>query len=84
MNSALARIQRRLDAQAIDQLRAEVARLSTLLEDTEKRLYWAEMAADDWQRDAENLSAALNSQGHRVGITKAGQLVAPHERECQP
>lgn len=76
--SALATIERRLDRLAIDQLRAEVVRLSGMVEaltaaldDAEARARWADDSASFWQDIAE-----IERDGHAVGLTQSGEVVA--------
>lgn len=76
--SALATIERRLDRQAIDQLRAEVVRLSGMvdaltaaLDDAEQRERWADDSARFWQDIVE-----LERDGHAIGLTQSGEVVA--------
>lgn len=76
--SALSAIERRLDRHAIDQLRAEVVRLSGMvdaltaaLDDAEERERWAGDSANFWQDIAE-----LERDGHTVGLTQSGDVVA--------
>lgn len=79
MNRHLRTLQTRLDRQAIDQLRAEVARLSALLDEerslhlqaTEDAEYW-QSSAETWQRLADSLLD--HDDSHGVGITKDGEL----------
>lgn len=66
--------ERRLDRQAIAQLRAEVVRLSEQIEDLESRLYWAEqdaMTGNHWQDIAIDL---MNETGQQIGMTKEGEF----------
>lgn len=66
--------ERRLDRQAIAQLRAEVVRLSEQIKDLESRLYWAEqdaMTGNHWQDIAIDL---MNETGKQIGMTKDGEF----------
>lgn len=76
--SALATIERRLDRHAIDQLRAEVVRLSGMVEaltaaldDAEQRARWAEDNSNFWEGIAE-----IERAGNTVGLTQSGEVVA--------
>jgi len=67
---------RQLDAIAIDQLCAEVARLAVENERLRVELAWAEDAADSWRDDALRIQEQLCEQtGARPGITIDGELV---------
>ena len=69
-------IRRRLDAIAIDQLRAEVSRLAEENEELRKQLAWAEQAAEAWRDDALNFQMELcEHSGGTPGITQTGALV---------
>lgn len=76
--TALATIERRLDRHAIDQLRAEVVRLSGMVEaltaaldDAEVRARWAEDNSNFWEGIAE-----IERAGNTVGLTQSGEVVA--------
>lgn len=76
--SALRALESRLDRQAIHQLRAEVVRLASqmeeltrALEDAEQRERWAEDSARFWQDVAE-----AEAYRREIGITQDGQVVA--------
>lgn len=76
MTDLLTRIQRRLDTQALVQLRAEAARLAAENEELRERLAWAEDDAEGWRRDATEMHLQLCEQrGGVPGITVDGQLV---------
>ncbi len=77
----LRNLQARLDRLAIEQLRAEVARLdaenhrlSFELEETERELRWADDAARMWQEDFQRLEESL-APDQSIGLTKTGALV---------
>lgn len=82
----LNRLQRRLDQEAIVQLRAEVARLSDLLERSESARLRAEEEADSSfeyaMEMAERLAEMSSNEGGRsmVGITKSGRPVVVAEQ----
>lgn len=77
MSASVARIAARLDRLALDQLRAEAARLAAENESLREKLYWAEQAAESWREDA---IAALDERcartGEVQGLTMSGHLVA--------
>ncbi|MEW5833629.1 MAG: hypothetical protein AB1832_01075 [Pseudomonadota bacterium] len=76
MSRSLACLQRRFDAEAIEQLRAEVVRLSQENEDLRDRLYWAEQNAESWARDATEMHLQLcELHVGKPGITQDGHLV---------
>lgn len=78
-DQALARIQRRLDAIALDQLRAEAARLAAENDDLRNRLAWAEDDAESWRRDATEMHLQLcELHVGQPGITQDGRLVVAH------
>lgn len=73
-------LERRLDRQAIGQLRAEIVRLDAELTraneelaQAKSQLEWHQESADFWQDVAE-----MQRDGRQVGITKAGQAVPVH------
>jgi len=66
-------LQRRFDAIAVEHLRNEVERLSTSLDETTNRLYWAESAAESWRDDFEHL---VDVTGVAVGMTVDGHFGA--------
>lgn len=69
-------IARRLDAIAIDQLRAEVVRLAEENEGLRQRLADAEQDADWWRADAIEQNLRLcEAVGGSPGITIDGRLV---------
>lgn len=75
-------LQRRFDAIALDQLRAEVVRLHEENNQLRENLHWAEDAAEYWREDALQMQeAACAATGSSPGITQAGTLVlVPKER----
>lgn len=77
MNSRnLTPLKRRLDAIALDQLRAEVVRLHEENGQLRDNLYWAEQAAESWRDDALRLmDDACAATGASPGITQSGALV---------
>lgn len=69
-------IARRWDSLAIEQLRAEVVRLSQENDELRDQLYWAEQAADSWRHDATEQHLQLcEALGGSPGITMDGRLV---------
>jgi len=79
MTDLLIRLRRRLDAQALHQLRAEAARLAAENEDLRERLYQAEAQAAFWAREGTELHLQLCEAMHGApGITQAGHLVVAH------
>lgn len=71
----LARIRRRLDAEALDQLRAEVARLAAENDELRTHLVWAEDEAESWRRDATEMHLQrCELKCARPGITVDGRL----------
>jgi len=74
MNRQCAAVRRRLDAIALDQLRAEAARLVEENDQLRERLAIAESCADRWHDDAMRLTEELITSGRRVGLTRAGSL----------
>lgn len=74
--SAQARLAARLDRLAIDQLRAEAARLAAENESLREQLYWAEQAAESWRDDAlAMMQEHCAHTGDRPGLTMGGRLV---------
>ena len=74
--ASLRTLARRFDALAVDQLRAEVARLATENDQLRDELASAEQRADTWARDATDMHLQLCEAHLGVpGITQAGQLV---------
>ncbi|MGB3749426.1 MAG: hypothetical protein WA961_14600 [Rhodanobacter sp.] len=74
--STLQRLQRRLDAEALVQLRAEAARLDAENEDLRERLAFAEDAARSWAEDATEMHLQLcELQCATLGITTDSVLV---------
>lgn len=74
-DTTLARIRRRLDAETLDQLRAEVARLAAENDELRMHLGWAEDDAESWRRDATEMHLQLcELQCAKPGITVDGQL----------
>lgn len=79
----LSDLQNRLDREAIDQLRAEVARLAAEnerleadLEQARAQLATAEDWAESWRNDALDFQLQLcEAAGGKPGITQSGQLV---------
>lgn len=75
-STSLAALARRLDALALDQLRAECARLAAENETLRDHLVLAEERADFWCREAMHLQQELCQQRHaHPGITPTGHLV---------
>ena len=73
---SLSAIQRRLDAIALQQLRAECARLAAENDQLRDEVYWAEQAAESWREDAMRLLAeACEATGGTPGLTIDGALV---------
>ena len=81
----LARLKRKLDRQAIHQLRDEVVRLYEELEQTKQELYRVEQCADMWQQEAETLRCAFNDEDftthRRIGLTQSGEVVVFREEQ---
>lgn len=76
MNRILSAIKRRLDAEAIEQLRTEVLRLDEENARLRDQLALAEQDAASWRDDALGLHRQLAEQlGGQPGVTKHGQLV---------
>lgn len=77
--ASLRTLARRFDALAVDQLRAEVARLAAENEQLRDRLAAAEQNAESWARDATEMHLQL-CEAHLglPGITQSGQLVVAH------
>ena len=74
--NALQSIQRRWDAIALDQLRAEAARLAVENEELRHQLVLAEDDAESWRRDAAEMHLQLCEATHgEPGITMDGALV---------
>lgn len=74
--NAMQSIQRRWDAIAIDQLRAEVARLAEENDALRDECARAAEDADFWNREARDMQLQLCEQtGGEPGITQAGSLV---------
>lgn len=79
---SLARIQRRLDAAALDQLRAVAAEQLTTIEQQRERIARLEaserdawLIADNWRDDAlDYLTQLAEETGQRVGLTPCGQV----------
>jgi hypothetical protein len=72
------RLQAKLDRLALEQLRAECARLNDELEATQRELYHAQESADFWQNYAEELRQSLgDSEANHlcVGLTRAGEML---------
>lgn len=91
MSHTLTKIAQRLDALAIGQLRAEVIRLSSLLEAAERRAEEAEyqrLLAEDHAEFWYDATAALReelAEQIRLGITQDGQPIAlPCGEEIEP
>jgi outer membrane murein-binding lipoprotein Lpp len=76
----LAQIQARWDARAVEQLRAEVARLAAENERLEAELYRAEgraASAEEWAESwRDDFYRACETNGAQPGITMDGHLVA--------
>ncbi|HEY1034590.1 MAG TPA: hypothetical protein VGE09_06385 [Pseudoxanthomonas sp.] len=72
----IARLARRLDAMALEQLRTEVVRLAEENEHLRVQLVDAERTADFWWNESiDMLQRACEESGGTPGITQAGQLV---------
>lgn len=72
----LKKLQRRLDALALEQLRAEAARLAAENDELRTQLAWAEDDAESWRRDATEMHLQLcELQCAKPGITVDGALV---------
>lgn len=70
------KLAKRLDAEALEQLRAEVGRLGAENDELRDRLYWAEQDAESWRRDATDMHLQLcKTTGGCPGITQDGALV---------
>jgi regulator of replication initiation timing len=69
-------IRRRLDALALEQLRAEAARLIVENDKLREQLAYAEAAAESWRDDAMNLAHELHKARRQVALTRDGALVA--------
>lgn len=85
----LAALQRRLDALALDQLRAVAAEQLATIEQQRERIARLEaserdawLIADGWREDAlDALTQLAEETGQRVGLTPCGQvLVIPDQR----
>lgn len=73
---SLATLQRRLDAEALVQLRAEAARLAAENDELRNRCIYAEENAEFWWSEATSLQLQLCEQrGGSPGITQGGHLV---------
>lgn len=80
MTNILRQLQERFDRHAIDQLRAELARLESEnhrlrfeLEEAQRELHWASDAARMWQDDFFRLEESL-APHQSIGLTKDGSL----------
>lgn len=72
----LTRLQRRLDACALCQLRAEAARLATENEALRARVAYLEDNAEFWSREATDMHLQLcEVRGARPAIDQTGRLV---------
>lgn len=67
-------IARRLDALALEQLRAEAARLAVENERLQQLLQTAEQQAEFWWDQATTLTEQMHAAGARVGINRDGEL----------
>lgn len=78
MNTLLRNLQTRLDRQAIDQLRVEVARLSKLLDDAIDRAETAEYRLAQADSDAMQMHdlamELMHETDQRIGITQDGAI----------
>ena len=83
----LLRLRRRLDRQALEQLREVAADLQERLELAEARAVRAEDDAEFWREQADRLSEALQDSAfttHRcVGLTQDGSLVVVEQPEAR-
>lgn len=78
-NVTLSLVRRRLDAIALDQLRAEAARLASANDALREEAFLAEESAEFWRREATNLHFQLcDARGGKPGITQDGHLVVAH------
>ena len=73
----LAALQDQFDKQAIEQLRAEVVRLSKKLEETEQELRWAQDDADFYRMMYELL---IENPDCEIGITQQGEVLAVNQK----
>lgn len=74
----LARLQRRLDREALEQLRRAASELADRLDAAENTIDGLQDDVDFWRERAQDLERALDQAGvaHRVvGLTQAGALV---------
>jgi hypothetical protein len=73
---ATSRIQRRLERWELEHLRQHAAELAARLEETERRLSYAEDAADSWREEALQMQLeAADAVGGQPGLTMGGSLV---------
>lgn len=80
--ATLIALKNKLDALAIDQLRAEVVSLYELLERTERELWIAYDQIDFLEMERDCLRDEMD-QNHTLGLTKDGQCVAvPKHPTC--
>lgn len=80
MKAIIRNLQARLDRIALAQLREvaaqqadEIERLKAELEDTHRRLVWAEEAAEMWREDVQRLEESL-APGQAIGLHQDGSL----------
>ncbi|NKI17406.1 hypothetical protein HCU74_08250 [Spongiibacter sp. KMU-166] len=78
-DTTLRRIERKWDTQALQQLRETAAALYDELEDTKRRLAWAEEEAEMCRQERDMLHDTINdaefSTHRRVGLTPSGEMV---------
>lgn len=76
MSAQMRRLAARLDQLALDQLRAEAARLANENERLRAQLEREEASAAFWQNAAASLQRDLEDVGVPIGLTADGQLGA--------
>jgi len=69
------RLKKKLDIIAIEQLRSEVASLSTQLEQAETAIIYAEENAGFWHDQVMSLDEQMSETNCSLGITKSGEMV---------
>lgn len=82
-NSTLKRLEKRLDALALDQLREVAARLYVELEEAKRARDYAEESADFWREQVYSLQDQLaneSPQTRSLGMTKSGDLLIINEQ----
>jgi len=73
-NRTLARLQCKLDKQAIEQLRGEVNRLQFEIEHLQKRIDQAEQHAADAERMADMWQYLLHQSDQQIGLMNDGTI----------